>query len=279
MAAPTASVVIAAHNEARVIGRLLAGLVDVPSLEIIVVCNGCTDRTEDVVRTYAPTATLISVPVPSKSLAQRTGDQTTTTFPRLYLDADVIIDADSVCLLAASFDDPNVLASGPRRVLTTAGASRWVKAYYRVWERLPHVRHGLFGRGVVAVNKAGYERIRALPSVMSDDLVMSESFSPSERRVVSSAVVEITTPKTIADLVRRRVRIVAGTAQATRAGLRGQSASTSLCDLFFLCRDDWRLAPSMSIFLATTATARLLAQRQIARRDFTTWGRDESSRL
>ena len=49
------SVVIPAHNEAKVIGRCLSGLLEgmAPGeLEVIVVCNGCTDGSEDVARQF-----------------------------------------------------------------------------------------------------------------------------------------------------------------------------------------------------------------------------------
>lgn len=51
---------------------------------------------------------------------------------------------------------------------------RW---YYDVWQRLPQVREGLFGRGMIVLSPEGHERVRALPQVMSDDLAMSESFA------------------------------------------------------------------------------------------------------
>ena len=49
------SVVIAAHNEEDVLGRCLDALLRgsrPTELEIVVVCNGCTDRTADVARGY-----------------------------------------------------------------------------------------------------------------------------------------------------------------------------------------------------------------------------------
>ena len=53
---PTASVVIPAHDEAQVIGRTLRGVLDRTAagrLEVVVVCNGCTDDTAEVARRFA----------------------------------------------------------------------------------------------------------------------------------------------------------------------------------------------------------------------------------
>ena len=39
-----------------------------------------------------------------------------------------------------------------------------------MWSRLPAIRAGLFGRGVVGVSAEGFARLAALPELMGDDL-------------------------------------------------------------------------------------------------------------
>ena len=112
----------------------------------------------------------------------------------------------------------DVPAVGPRRVIPRTGVHWAVRSYYDVWESLPSVSSGLFGRGVIGFSEAGHERFAVLPEVMGDDLVISESFDENERLVVVDAEVTIHPPKTLGDLHRRRVRASTGNAQADAAG-------------------------------------------------------------
>jgi len=125
----------------------------------------------------------------------------------------------------------------------------------------------------------GYQRIAALPALMSDDLAMSAAFEDTERRVVQEAVVTVHPPRTWADLIRRRTRIATGTAQAYQAdhGLRAD-ARTSRADLLAICRRRPALLLRMPVFVAAAVLARRQAARSVHRGDFSTWLRDESSR-
>jgi hypothetical protein len=153
-----------------------------------------------------------------------------------------------------------------------------VRWYYDVWQRLPQVEQDLFGRGVVMVSAEGYERLRGLPQVMSDDLAMSEAFSARERRVVTDALVVIQAPRTVRDLLRRRVRVVTGNAQADDHGLRHHESRTSARRLLEMASHSPRLAMRLPVFLSITLLARVLSRRAVRAGDFTTWQRDDSSR-
>ena len=81
--APTlASVVVPAHNEEAVIGRLLTSLaegLDGARLEIVVACNGCTDRTADITRDHG--AEVVEVDELSKIAALNAGDAAARAYP------------------------------------------------------------------------------------------------------------------------------------------------------------------------------------------------------
>ena len=284
---------IPAHNEERVIGRLLSRLTtatdphspdtppnpDKADLDLIVVCNGCVDATAEVAKRF-PGVRVIETPEPSKRVALRLGDEAARgEFPRVYVDADVELGRGDVLALAAALADPSVLACSPGRVIPRTGVSRAVRWYYDVWEQLPHVRRGIFGRGVIALSEAGYQRIAALPMLMSDDLAMSSAFDEEERRVVDTAQVLVHPPRTWADLVRRRARAATGTTQAYAgpADLRTDSR-TGKRDLIDLVLRNPPLAVKMPVFLAVAVLARRHAARAVRRGDYSTWLRDDSSR-
>jgi GT2 family glycosyltransferase len=274
-----ASIVIPAHNEeasiARLLGPLIAGA-QPGEFEVIVVCNGCSDRTAEIARSFG--VQVAELAEPSKAAALVHGDSLAHHYPRLYVDADVELDAPAVRALCAALDDGSVLAAGPRREIPLDQASSLVRAYYGVWSRLPQVRAGLFGRGVLAVSAAGHERTRGLPSVMSDDLAMSEAFTPSERDVVDEAVVMIRPPRTLRDLVRRRIRVATGNTQLDQFGGRSEAAKTSWADLLRMVRSEPRVAAGVPVFVGVAVAAKLGSRRRVRSGDFSTWLRDDSSR-
>ncbi|MHA6764993.1 glycosyltransferase family 2 protein [Streptacidiphilus sp. PAMC 29251] len=291
------SIVIPAHNEGQVIGRLLDSLLGGESpdeIDIVVVCNGCTDETAQVAALRGAGVRVVESPVPSKHAALRLGDEHARGFPRLYVDADVVITAADVHALTAALTDPSarpapdgsadVLATAPERELPLAGCSWRVRAYYQVWQQLPAVREGLFGRGVIAVSEAGHKRLAALPPLMADDLAASLAFAPDERRVVRSARVVVHPPRTWSDLIRRRVRAATSTTQLEQQqqpatdGTPVPSARTSKSDLVTLLKAEPRLFPAVLVFLAAAVVARRKSRKAVSTQDFGTWLRDESSR-
>jgi hypothetical protein len=208
------------------------------------------------------------------------------------VDADVVIDAAGVRTLADAVTPPaGLLAAAPARDLPLGGCAWRVRAYYRVWQLLPAVREGLFGRGVIALSEPGHARIAALPPLMADDLAASLAFAPHERRVEENARVTVRPPRTWADLMRRRIRADTSSHQLERyqAGAEGgqgtgsappvpPSARTSTRDLrTVLLRRPW-LLPHMTVFLAAAVIARRRSHRAVSAGDFGTWLRDESSR-
>ncbi|GAA2813346.1 glycosyltransferase [Streptomyces showdoensis] len=292
---PVPSIVIPAHNEERTLGRLLDALLEGSrdeEFDIVVVCNGCTDDTARVAGERGPRVRVVETPVPSKHEALRLGDTHARGFPRIYVDADVVLGAGDVRALTAALDAPGeVLAAAPERELPMTGCSWRVRAYYRVWQRLPAVREGLFGRGVIAMSGEGHARIAALPPLMADDLAASLAFGPAERSVVRTARVVVRPPRTWRDLIRRRVRAATSTAQleAHQAGHREAgpdasapaappSARTGVSDLKALVRAEPALLPAVVVFLSAALAARRGARKAIKARDFDTWLRDESSR-
>jgi len=188
------SIIVPAHNEARVIGRLLGPLVsfgpDGP--DVIVVANGCTDDTAEVAASFGSAVRVLSIPVASKREALVTGDRAARSFPRVYVDADVELGLEDVVALSKALQRPGTLAGAPARELALAGRPWVVRWYYDIWARLPEVRGGLFGRGVIGVSEAGHARLNSLPPLLADDLAASLVFMPDERVIVPGARVIVT---------------------------------------------------------------------------------------
>jgi len=278
------SVIVPAHNEARVIGRLLARLAPAAGpggwLDVVVVANGCSDGTAGVAGTFGPAVRVVSLPEASKRAALDAGDRLARWFPRIYVDADVELGPGDIAALAAALQRPGVLAAAPEATYPLVGRPWLVRSFYQVWTRLPEVRRGLFGRGVIGVSQRGHERLRTLPPVIADDLAASLAFAPHERTVTAGARVVVHPPCAITGLLDRRVRTVVGTAQLERAdGAPAASARTRPSDLGAIALREPRMAPQVVAFLAVSALTRLRAGQAIRQRRYSAWQRDESSRI
>jgi glycosyltransferase involved in cell wall biosynthesis len=276
------TVVIPAHNEGRVIRRLLEQLISGANpgeMDIIVVANGCTDDTAEVAASFGPAVRVLTLPVASKHEALAAGDRAAAGFPRIYVDADVELRVDDVRALAAALSQPGVLAAAPRREQVMTGRPWQVRWYYDVWTLLPGVQRGLWGRGAIAVNEAGYQRLVGLPPLQADDLATSLMFEPHETVLVRGARVISHPPMTFADLLRRRARCVTGIAQIElMRDLDASADRTRISDLIAVTRHRPGMLLRVGYFLSVAVFARLRASRARARGDYVTWLRDESSR-
>ena len=186
--------------------------------------------------------------------------------------------ANDVRALDAALHLPGILAVAPQRVLGQQGSPRLVRWYYEVWTRLPEVRNGMFGRGVIGMSEVGYARVASLPPLHADDLAASLAFAPDECLIVDEAQAVIHIPRTLTDLLRRRVRIESVVTQVERTeGAPPSTARTRLSDLVSMVAREPRMVPRVLLFLAVAFIARSRSRRA-ARKDDFTWLRDESSR-
>jgi len=277
------SIVIAAHNEENVIGRNLEALLAEPASdpsEVIVSANGCTDHTVDL--STRPGVIVIDRPEPGKTAALNAADRVATVFPRIYLDADILVPPGGVAALVARLaQSPLTLAVVPRRRIDTAGRPWPVRAYFSINERLPVFRNGLFGRGVIALSEQGRARFGAFPAMIADDLFLDSQFTDAEKTELSSVEVVVAAPFTTRALVRRLVRVRRGNAEMRAAAADGRvDAQVRSADRWGWLRDvvlpNPRLLPAAIPYLLITLLAGLLARRSV--RQGQGWGRDESTR-
>lgn len=261
------SVVIPAHNEAAVLSACLSRLPG--QVEIIVIANGCTDDTAAVAARH-PGVRVIELVEASKAAALRAGDAAATSFPRLYLDADVVLSPGSIGALTAAIDG-GALAAVPRRSLVVTGRPLTVRAYYAIHSRLPAVANGLYGRGAIALSETARSRFEEFPDSFADDLFLDSVVTHAERVVAPGAVASVEAPARTADLIRRLTRVRAGNAamRASSDGVRRADRWSWLRDV--VVRRPW-LLPAGVWYAGVT----LVAARRAKRSAQIAWARDDS---
>lgn len=261
---PRTSVVIPAHNEAATIDRCLDGLLAgaaPDAFEVVVVANGCDDDTAARARTH-PGVSVLELPAVGKAAALNAGDSVVTHFPRIYLDADVVLTAAAATTVSAALASGEAEAAAPQPRPDTTMCSRWVRWYYDVWTALPVFADHYVGSGVYAVSARGHRTVAPFPDVVADDQYVRRRFT-RERRLQVEATFDFHPARTIPALVHRSVRVQAGNRQldARVPDLAPEESRRGLGGVTDLARDRPSLAPKLLVFLAVGALAKWRARR------------------
>lgn len=292
---PSGSIVIPAHNEEYAIGRTLQTLLPLTvseSTDIIVVCNGCTDKTAAVARKF-PGVSVTETDQASKIAALNIGDQVAKSWPRIYLDADVVLPAHSASMIMKALDSVQPMVGRPP-VFFNSSASSWiVRRFFRMKRRVMEQGDALWGGGVYAMNEAAHQRFSEFPTVIADDLWIDSQFGSHEKFIFDTSPTRVECPRVLRDLLHILRRTSRGNnEQRSTAGTRhspdlpdadshhlefvshNRTSRSTFANLAKSARTptDWM---DLAIYSSLVTFARLDAR--IPRRDGA-WERDNSSR-
>lgn len=280
----TGAIIIPAHNEAGVIGRLLDGLAadgGLPGMDVVVACNGCTDGTEEVAARHRPglDVRVLDLPVASKQAAMNAAEEQGLAFPRLYLDADVEVSPAAVRAVVRALESGRVLAARPPLEYATAEASGLVRAFYRARSRTPSLVSALWGAGFFAVSEAGRARWDRFPTDEADDLFVETMFAGHEKAIVAADPVRVHVPRTTRALVRTLKRVYRREdADATpRPGERSASGSTLVELLRSNAPSPFAIADALA-YIAIVIAARVARRLDDRAGRTARWERDDTSR-
>ncbi|MEV4687268.1 glycosyltransferase [Microbacterium sp. LWH3-1.2] len=278
------SVVIPAHDEGAVIDRVLGALCASSrrdEFEIVVAANGCTDDTVERARAYDGVQ-VVETSRASKIAALQAGDDAASVFPRAYVDADVLIDPDTLLALADALDEPGVEVASPRLHVDTSAASWPVRQHYRIWELSDYRRRGHIGSGVYAMTRAGRARFDAWPDVIADDRFVQQLFAPAERATLADHSFSVRSAADMRAHLRRSVRIARGNRELPDRVQHEDAARPTAGTRGGLAR---RVAgrPGLwvpfAVYCVSWTLPNVLARRDIARARTSTWNRDDTSRV
>jgi glycosyltransferase involved in cell wall biosynthesis len=270
------SVVVPAHDEAEVILDCLRALcdgADPGELEVLVVCNGCSDATADRARSVGPPVQVHELATASKVEALNHGDRAASGFPRFYVDADVVMPLSSLRRIAEVLRAGDLVAAAPGVRMDTDRSSHIVRSYFRIWARLPAVADDIVGRGVYAVDRNGRQRFGAFPDLVADDQFIRATFTRTERGSVPGAWAMVRAPRSLPGLVRRRARVHAGNVEMA-GHVAVDSPATGPRTILEIVRQDPARVLDVPAFVFVTALVR--ARSRIRPRQGRDWVRDDS---
>lgn len=276
------SIIIPAHNEESCIAKCLKSLLEYNSkfnsLQIIIVCNNCTDGTASIVKSFTPEVACIETDIASKVNAINEGEKIATSYPRIYLDADIILNINSIEAIINLFSNKNCLAGSVEAKMDLSNSSWFVKAFYDIWLALPYCKAGMIGSGVYALSEKGRSRFGEFPNIIADDGYVRCLFKDDERMVTKGYFALVNAPRDLLSLIKIKTRSRLGRYQLkdkfpNLLANETKDYQGTFKELIF----NFQLWPKLTVYLGVNMISRLRAKYQYLTKQ-TTWERDESSR-
>ena len=219
---PNVSILICAHNEEKHIARKIenAFQLDYPpdKLEVIVVSDGSTDRTDDIARSFDdPRLKLIAYPERGgKVKAINTAIDYIKCEVVILTDANSFFEVDAIKKLINVLADDTVGCTVGNVILKSADDVIIGEGLYSRYEKAIHSAESRFST-MITIDGAMYalrrEFLRSLPiDTIADDWYLATSVLKSRKRIVyvPDAMGYEFASESVSDEFVRKVRIVAG---------------------------------------------------------------------
>ena len=228
---PRVSLIIAAHNEEKVLRRKLENSLALDyaknRLEIIVASDGSTDRTNAIAKTFGPHGVVLHEIAPRGGKTRAINMTVPKTHGDIVVlsDANTMYKADAIRKLVQYFVDPKVGAvSGDVQLINAAESHARSEGFYYRYERWIQKMESNIG-SIIGADGGMYAVARhcfQAPSdrIIVDDFVISMNVARKGYRVLYEAdaiAVEEGTSSSREEFWRK-VRIVAGGVQAFKLG-------------------------------------------------------------
>jgi len=228
---PRVSIIVPAHNEGAVIGGTIESLVALPypDKEVVVVDDNSSDDTYLKAKSYAVRGDIILVrktdPHSNKAMALRYGAKFVSGDIILCIDADTIIQNESLIRIVEPFDDPKIVAvAGNVRVYNTQSLLEKIQAYeYFLAMEMGRTFQSLIQSLIIIPGAFGAFRRRIMDSIGgfdADTITEDFDFALKLRKTgfkiafAEDAIAWTFVPNRLSDWSRQRIRWAYGQLQS-----------------------------------------------------------------
>lgn len=230
MTIPAFNVIIPVYNEAiklrktaPILKTALTGL----CAHVIYVLNATTDDSSLVIRNvFGHTAHIINLPIASKTGALRAADSVSTHTLRVYLDADIIVEAHTFSALLKPLIDGHADLTSARLIADISQCHGLALRISRVWADQLSRRHDAF-MCCTAINETGLQQRGPWPDIFADDDWARNRIHPSRRMIIETAKAYMSPPQDIKNWLKVRVRWIRGSKELKRISTKENYTSVT----------------------------------------------------
>ena len=213
---PPFSVIVPVRNEALMLSKTAPSLREATKglpAEIIYVLNATDDESATIIAgCFGDQACILETPKPGKARALRIGDRAASRSLRIYLDADVLVQSDTIKVVLATLCSGEADLVAPRVKVNLQGLGGFSLRVTRVWADQISRRQDAF-MGCIGMSAAGLDARGEWPDVLADDDWARSRIPPSRRRILETTYIEISLPRDVLSWIKVRARWIRGTRQ------------------------------------------------------------------
>lgn len=276
------SVIVPAHNEEALIADCIRGVLDGvgDAVKVFVVPNACSDRTADIARSFGGPVQVLETDVPGKTNAINLAERHARSFPRAYVDGDIVLRPGALRSVFEALRDGVHIASPPPEFDCSRSDPR-VRLFYRSLAANSYFSAGSpNGSGVFAVTAQGRSRWGEFPKVIADDGFVELHFAPEESVTADGPTAIVQAPRTFKALldIKARGRLGRHELAAKFPELAARPRRASLGGTYRTLLRTPSLWATIPIYTFVRIEERRRAKRLAAKQGFTGWLRDDTSR-
>jgi glycosyltransferase involved in cell wall biosynthesis len=278
------SVIIPAYNEETLINETLNYLLSddyLSNIEILVVCNGCYDKTYENVNRYIEenqsslneksiTLLVTLIEEASKTNAINIGVIKTVAGIKILLDADIEMTGQGIETLVDELIERDLKGLTPKITFLYQHSNFFVRQYYNIASQsFYNAKYRL--SNVIALSPEGVSTIGTLPKVIADDEYIRRLFSDSEVSISGNCAYNFICSKTLGSLLQVLTRVERGNIQLAKLPhkFKGTTKVKGYHSFSIL---------SFPFFIIIKLLIKIRAKFQLARGHIFQWERDESNR-
>jgi glycosyltransferase involved in cell wall biosynthesis len=219
---PKYSVIVPVYNEESVLEKTVPSVlaaIGADEADVVYVCNGTVDNSADCIRRLAgDRVRIIEIAEASKANAFNVAEATLRTFPRFYVDADVLLPPKAFSTLVDVLQSDQAELVCPKIHFETATSSWIARKISQTWLALPHAKHAAFHH-VLGLSASGRQRWKQFPFILADDAFIEAMIPLEKRKIIDSVTLTTWPPQTFWGWVGVRARWTKGQKQLAALGI------------------------------------------------------------
>ncbi|MEF1175046.1 glycosyltransferase, partial [Vibrio sinaloensis] len=246
-------------------------------IQVIVIPNGCIDRTEEISKAVDDRIEVLTLTEGSKVNAINYAYKFAKFDHILVQDADTLIEQKSIQNVLSFINKESYLFASLVPETNTSKSGWIVRSYYSSLSKTPEHSIGMVGSGCYLLSRKAASKCFPFPQVIADDGYVKSILDKSNLSVIPESNIHVQAPRDVISLIKIKTRSKLGNIELSNRGKKINGDKNGLLTLFMLGVKE-RAFIRFLIYASITAISLGRARWYLNNNSSLEWERDNSTR-